>query len=354
MSMSIAPGLLSIAAATFPALKTFGTGKSAFTLGSAESTVFEYALSADSAPDAFGVMTHFWITGSPATSTDNATIRYYVDGETTPSVEFKPPMAAGVGFDDAQPNWGTSKIGRGSDLGGWFVNIKIPFGRSVRTTIALASGSKPAMAYVILRGCENMPIGVGALQLPPSARLRLHKIEGETFAPFAFVPVVDLPTGRGLIYMHAIAASSLSYNFWEGCYRLFTPHEQPFPGTVLSTGMEDYFDSAYGFHAGAFHLPVSGCTHRKVGAWRGDSGGHADGGVNATRSLEVSAYRFHEEDPLFFDGGVRMSWRVGDYSNPHTHPESPKCYINAPGPGDKPVGTVLNTTVTSYAWVYTW
>ena len=62
--------------------------------------------------------------------------------------------------------------------------------------------------------------------------------------------------------MTAIAASSSSENFWEGCYHLRTPYAQPFPGVVLSTGMEDFFDSSYGFSGGAFHQPVSGCTHR--------------------------------------------------------------------------------------------
>ena len=110
--------------------------------------------------------------------------------------------------------------------------------------------------------------------------------------------------------------------------------------------MEDYFDSAYGFNAGPFHLPNSGCTHRKLGDEVDE--------VEGTRPLEVSAYRFHEEDPLAFSGGVRMVWRNGDLVNAKTHPASPKCYINHPGPGDKPVGEVRNTTVSAYTWVYSW
>jgi hypothetical protein len=158
------------------------------------------------------------------------------------------------------------------------------------------------------------------------------------------VPLVDLKAGRGLVYLVALAAQSASYDFWEGCVHLHTPHAQPFPGTVLSTGTEDYFDSAFGFDAGLYHYPTSGCTHREGGLPPGAS----------TRALEVSAYRFHEEDPVAFSGGVRLLWRIGDYINTQTHPESPKCFIDAPGAGDKPVGTPLNTTVTSYVWVYTW
>ena len=99
----------------------------------------------------------------------------------------------------------------------------------------------------------------------PSARLRLHKIESQVFQPLEWVPLLDMPSGRGLVLLVALAASSSSYQFWEGCVHMYSPYKQPFPGTLLSTGMEDYFDSAFGFDTGRFHGPVSGCTHRKGG-----------------------------------------------------------------------------------------
>jgi len=332
--------MLALPMAPLPShLKTFGTGRSAFTLGSTEQVVFEHTVAAG-----VGVMTHFWITGSPAlgAGTDNATVRYYVDGEVEASIQFKPSLAAGVGYDD-DAVWGTAKVGHGSNKGGWFMNMKIPFGSSIRVSLMLPGG-RDAMCFVIVRGCENLPITVGSLTLPSSARLHLQRIEQRVFEPLAYVPIVDLPSGAGLVYMLTIAASSRSYNFWEGCYRMFTPYSEPFPGTVLSTGMEDFFDSAYGFAAGPYRFQTSGCTHRVV------SEADADG----LHAASVSAYRFFEEDPLVFEGGVQLQWRIGDYVNRKAHPESPKCYIDAPGPGDTVVGVVLNTTVTSYAWLYTW
>ena len=87
-------------------LRTFGTGKSEFKVSPVETAVFEHTVPSGS----FGVFTHFWITGSPAPGggADNATVRYYIDGETTASIEFKPPLATGVGFDDLAV-WGTEK-----------------------------------------------------------------------------------------------------------------------------------------------------------------------------------------------------------------------------------------------------
>ena len=62
---------------------------------------------------------------------------------------------------------------------------------------------------------------------------------------------------------------------------------QEFPGTLLSTGTEDYFDSAWYFNAGEFHLPVSGFTHFN----------------QSDNQVAWSAYRFHEMDPLLFNNG---------------------------------------------------
>lgn len=313
-------------AIALPKLKTFGTGLSAFSHSDGlETSIFEYGLS----PTGYaGVMNHFWTTGD----TDNLIFRYYIDGETTASIEFTAPKAAGAFYADADM-WGNAQNGKGGSRGGWYVNYKIPFQKRINITIQGRVGN----GFVILRGLENLPIQVGTLTLPTGTRLTLHKLS-QTFQPLDWVPIVDLPSGDGLIYMTAISANSSSNNFWEGCYHLYTPYQQAFPGTVLSTGMEDFFDSAYGFGGGEYKYPVSGCTHREA---------HGS-------SMAVSAYRFHEQDPIAFTDGVKFQWRIGDLINKQAHPLSPKCFIEKQGPGDQVVGHPAATHVESYAWVYTW
>ena len=110
---------------------------------------------------------------------------------------------------------GTAKAGHGSEKGGWYINYYIPFSRSVRVTLELP-GTAPGVAWVILRGCENLPpVKVGAVQLPPTARLKLHKIVAKTFQALDFVPIVEIPDGDGLIYMHTISANSTQASFCE-------------------------------------------------------------------------------------------------------------------------------------------
>ena len=115
-----------------PALKTFGTGWSASIFNETEQTILEHAVPSGTV----GVMTHFWITGMEQTvhrpgpffssnGTDNVTVRYYIDGEQEPSIEFRPPMAAGVGFSDANADGDPTGmahrlIGR-AGMGGWYL-----------------------------------------------------------------------------------------------------------------------------------------------------------------------------------------------------------------------------------------
>ena len=54
----------------------------------------------------------------------------------------------------------------------------------------------------------------------------------------------------------------------------------------------------------------------------------------------IAAYRFHEDDPLFFKKGLRLTCRCGEKAGDK---------IFGGDPGDpKP------TTYTTYAWVYEW
>ena len=53
-------------------------------------------------------------------------------------------------------------------------------------------------------------------------------------------------------------ARSGNLNFLQGCFHALVPGDPryaAFPGLVLSTGGEDFYDSAYYFDAGQFHFP---------------------------------------------------------------------------------------------------
>jgi len=276
-----------------------------------------------------GAMTHFWITGgNPAMGT--TTMRYYVDGETTASIVYNPGLASGVGFNDAQAPWANHWIGKGAADGSWFNNILIPFQKSIRVT--WQNTASYGGMYVIVRGAPNLAINVGPISVPKTARLNLFVIN-KSLQPLEYVDLVSVPAGKsGVQFFSTLAVASGNLNFLEGCYRFYSPPTQAYPGTLLSTGTEDYFDSGWYFNAGQFHFDVSGYTHYK------DNGG----------SLTWSAYRFHEMDPLAFNNGFRFVWRNGDTTEPQT---GMKCFVQT---GGNVVGSPTVSNITSYAWVYTW
>ena len=98
--------------------------------------------------------------------------------------------------------------------------------------------------YLILRGQEGARVAIGELLLPPTARLRLQKLEEVTIEPFDMIPLVNLTQAdmgghrRGLIFMTSLFVKSGSECFLEGCFHLLSDGA-PFPGVTLSTGGEE-------------------------------------------------------------------------------------------------------------------
>eukprot|EP00055_Hartaetosiga_balthica_P013502 m.69724 g.69724 ORF g.69724 m.69724 type:complete len:375 (+) comp8281_c0_seq6:792-1916(+) len=305
----------------------FGTGLSSAFIPQNETAVFAHKI----APGHTAAMTHFWVTASQETL-DDSIFRYYFDGEKTPSVEFIPGPAVGVGFSDTQAPWGTKWFGVGAGNGhgtAYFLNFKMPFSSQVVVTIQRPSGTRGGF-YTIFRGALDVDIEVGGRTIPKNATLKLQK-NSTTLQPLDFLAVTDVPSGSGVHFMSTLIAKSGNLNFLEGCYHAYSPYNRAFPGTVMSTGTEDYFDSGWYFNAGEFHFPVSGFTH-----------------INQTNGVEWSAYRFHEMDPLFFSDGLKFVWRNGDMVDKET---GNKCFTES---GGIIVGSPTASEVTSYSWVYVW
>lgn len=313
--------------------KAFGTGLSQGVLTAQPQTIFTWVLPppSPSQPHPHAALTHWWMTASQE-AVASAWFALYIDGEPNASITFQPGMAGGVGFNDPQAPWGTKNFGKGAASGGYFLNFRIPFTRSVRATAWLGRGTSPnppapptsAGFYTIIRGAPHVPISIGGITLPVGARLVLQR-RAARLSPFQFYTVADVPpTYSGLFFMHTLAVQSTDLNFLEGCYHMYAdddyspaPSEGPdpqFPGTVLSTGTEDFFDSAWYFDAGEFHMPVSGFTHMNISGDMPHPGAHTVGvqGPAPRQVVTWSAYRFQERDPLPFSSGFRLEWRNGD------------------------------------------
>jgi hypothetical protein len=100
---------------------------------------------------------------------------------------------------------------------------------------------------MIARGAENVPIAIGGVILPTTARMNLQITSG-VFQPLAYIPLASVASGSGLFFMNTLsfAANGVggsAANTLEGCVRFISPASAQYPGFLLSSGTEDYYDS---------------------------------------------------------------------------------------------------------------
>jgi hypothetical protein len=218
-------------------------------------------------------------------------IKIYIDGEAEPSIAISLLELANLGnfahgTEDKGP-WGTALLGHTASNGGVYSTVRIPFAKSIRSTITSAS-PKAGTFWFIIRGVESYPIALGDVTLPPTARLKLHRLNTSTTS-LQLVTLVDIPAGTaGAVVNLKFDAAGQNMGYLEACMRYF-PDQQTEP-LFLSSGAEDYFLSAYYFDEGQFKTPNSGLTYY-------DGKG------------TLSAYKTHDRDPLFFNDGLKMVFR---------------------------------------------
>jgi hypothetical protein len=251
-------------------------------------------------------------------------IRIYVDGETTASIDMELYLGHGIGFGDQFAPWGTARIGKIGTGTSVYNTYRIPFGKNVRVTAQRSPDADDAPDFWwIIRGTENLPVTLGGVTLPENARLKLHKLENYSTQPLEEFALCDV-AGNGALYQVTMAAHCDSHTgddltdlaYMEACMRAYIGGETA--PLMLSSGLEDYFTGTYYFNKGRYATPVAGLTH-------------FDRAKN-----EFSAYRFHEDDPVFYHNGLRLTCRCGEKI------------------GDKVFHNPQPTHYTTYAWLYEW
>lgn len=266
-----------------------------------------------------GCLTHMWFAMDQRTR-----IRVYVDGEASPSIDMAQDLGHGYAFGGPPEPWGVDQLGR---KGGVYNTYRIPFGTGVRVTVlpttAVFDSVNRREAWWIIRGTEGLPVTIGGVRLPDSARLRLHRTEGHRALPLEeFTACAS--AGSGALYQVTLAVQGEKksgtwedQSYQEGCVRAYMGgSKEP---TFLSSGLEDYFvSSGYFHHRKLFQTSVSGLTH-----------------IDVAKNRFV-AYRFHDRDPVFFRDGLRLTLRCGEQI------------------GDRVFHDAPAATYTVYAWVYHW
>jgi len=265
-----------------------------------------------------GCLTHMYFSGLGVSS---MRIRVYVDGEATSSIDMANDLGTGYAFGGSSPT-GNSQMGT---YGGIYNNYRIPFGNGVRVTVWPMWAPADTNLWWTIRGTQNLPLVAAGQTLPATTRLKLYRNEWLTAQPLQEFNLCNVPSGNGLVYQVMVAAHGNNNNgnadlsYMEGMVRGY------FNGAtnamLLSSGLEDYFlGSGYFWQNQLYNGEAAGLTSLNKSA-----------GNNS-----FSAYRFHLNDLLLFQNGLRLTLRCGDQVNGQT------------------VNTPQATTYATYTWVYQW
>ena len=403
---------------------SFGTGNAGQVCLGTSVHLFHHQVSK---PSNAGVMSHVWTTGSSQQELAAAHLElrfsYAFDGESPPSISFDPAKAAGqfhgaVNFSNVWTD-GTlaatarndtmfsagDKAGKNAVTQGWWHQTRMPFRTSVNVTIGVVPrpGSPTPAAgacatyYAVVRGYEIsaaspavvLPSGFA---VPSGARLELHTTD-VVAASGAFTPLINVSAGREvLLYALGLGLETsppwgtqvdgklqVRNNYVEGCWSLLRTFDEELPGQVLGTGLEDFWDSGYGFSLiapGVTPPPPSTDTDREIRVCE-QAGGkdtvcsvtgrpfqHPSAGVlhfssdylaSADGVERFSAYRYFDAEVVGMEDGGQFGWTNG-YAGAWRKPGTNKCGLPPPTAADIGAleGPVSPTHITAYVWAYTW
>lgn len=239
-----------------------------------------------------GVIDHIWMTFSvdpPHVDFGRETIlRIYWDDETIPAVEC--PLADFFATQNAFSQISSSMVAVNPRKG---LNCywKMPFRRGFRMTVENRS-DKPMILYYQIDYLETA--------VPDDATYFHAQFRRTDPLPFKSVfTVLEGVKGHGTYVGTYLIWGTREPGIWcEGEFKFYLDGDTEFP-TLCGTGTEDYFGGAYAFQTAdgkdrSFTSPYSGCY-----AWETDPG--------AGIVHRYSMYRWHVEDPIFFDSDIRVT-----------------------------------------------
>ncbi len=266
-----------------------------------------------------GCLSHMWFAMDLRTR-----LRIYIDGEERPSIDMALDLGHGFTHGGPPEPWGVPQFGR---QGGVYNTYRIPFGSQVRVCVLPATTVFDSVnrkdAWWIIRGTQGLRATLGGVVLPESARLRLHHVDRHRASPLEEFTLCDV-TGPGALYQVSMSVQGEQptgtwedQSYQEGCVRAYL--DGATSPVFLSSGLEDYFiSSGYFHHRKLFQSELSGLTHIDVARNR------------------FAAYRFHDRDPVFFPGHMRLTLRCGEEQDGRVFHRPPAA------------------TYDVYTWVYNW
>jgi hypothetical protein len=250
-----------------------------------------------------GAIQHIWMSPSPPENLRFSILRFYWDGESTPSAE----VPVGDFFASGWGRYGqvSSLAVCANPLRGYNSYWQMPFRKSARVTIENL-GADPLILYY--------QVDYTLTEVPGDAAYFHAQFRRSNPLPYKTDHVIlDGVKGWGQYVGTYIAYGTHSTGWWgEGEVKFFIDGDSKFP-TICGTGTEDYFCGSHDFETGPqkaghyteFTTPYSGLSLviRPDGLY--DS------------QQRFSLYRWHIMDPVRFEQDLKVTiqdigWRSGE------------------------------------------
>jgi hypothetical protein len=229
--------------------------------------------------DGPGVIQHIWMVEGVSRAN---ILRFYWDGETTPSVEVPAPDFFAVGHETfARVNSQMVIVNPANAMNCYW---PMPFKRHARVTFSNEAGKDlELLAFQITYALTEVPKSAGYFHA------QWRRADSSQQNPYV---ILDGVHGKGR-YAGTFLAWTQRRKGWfgEGEVKFFMDGDTQFP-TICGTGTEDYFCGSYGFQE-PFTTAYSGTTlpangdHEPPSYW--------------------SLYRWHVMDPICFDRDLKVT-----------------------------------------------
>ncbi|MBX7254815.1 MAG: DUF2961 domain-containing protein [Candidatus Hydrogenedentes bacterium] len=232
--------------------------------------------------DGSGVVQHIWIAGADANWKRSYVLRFYWDGEETPSIEVPVPDFFAVGHEKFAPVNSLAVVNNPAN--GLNCYWPMPFRNHAKVTISNDdSADLMLVAYQITYAETSVPDNAAYLHA------QWRRAKTDTVNPCV---ILDGVKGKGRYVGTFLAWTQFEKGwFGEGEIKFYMDGDTEFP-TICGTGTEDYFCGSYGF-------PEPYTT-----AYVGTTLPTKDGDEPPNH---WSLYRWHIQDPICYDQDLRVT-----------------------------------------------
>ena len=240
-----------------------------------------------------GVIQHIWMTSAERNYTD-AVLRFYWDGEDTPSIEA--PLGDFFACGHGVRTHVNSLPVAVNSAGGFNCYWPMPFREGARITIENSSHQDGGLYYQISYALTKVPA--------EAAYFHAQYRRAMTTREYPEHVLLEGVKGAGHYVGTYLAWTQMSNGWWgEGEIKFYMDGDAEFP-TICGTGTEDYFGGAWCFREGTYSTAFMGYPL------------HAAGEGQVPRH---GLYRWHVMDPIRFEKDLKVTiqalgwWPGGKY-----------------------------------------